>query len=55
MVCLLHLQLCYLGVKLHLFNDLGVSACQCLDLGKGQSRFIHVIGNAHGLLARHDL
>ena len=49
------LQFADLNIQIHLFLDVGIACCQCLDLGIGQRGIVHIITGADRGFGSHDL
>ena len=48
-------QLADLNIQVHLFLDVGIARCQCLDFGIGQRGIVHIITRTDRRLGSHDL
>ena len=48
-------QLTDLNIQIHLFLDVGIAGCQCLDFGIGQCSVIHIIAGTDRGFGSHDL
>ena len=48
-------QLTDLNIQVHLFLDVGIARCQCLDLGIGQRGIVHIIAGTDRRFGSHDL
>ena len=48
-------QLTDLNIQIHLFLDVGIARCQCLDFGIGQCGIVHIIAGTDRRFGRHDL
>ena len=48
-------QLTDLNIQIHLFLDVGIARCQCLDFGIGQCGIVHIIAGADRRFGSHDL
>ena len=55
MVGFQQLQLTDLNIQIHLFLDVGITCCQCLDFGIGQRGIVHIITGANRRFGSHDL
>ena len=49
------LQLADLNIQVHLFLDVGITRCQCLDFGIGQRGIVHIVAGADRRFRSHDL
>ena len=49
------LQAGYLHIQIHTLFDAGISGAQGFNLGKGKSRFVHIIAGTHRRFRSHDL
>ena len=49
------LQLADLNIQIHLFLDVGIARCQCLDFGIGQCGIVHIIAGTDRRFRSHDL
>ena len=48
-------QLTDLNIQIHLFLDVGIACCQCLDFGIGQRGIVHIIAGTDRGFRSHDL
>ena len=48
-------QLTDLNIQIHLFLDVGIARCQCLDFGIGQCSVIYIIAGTDRRFGSHDL
>ena len=48
-------ELADLNIQVHLFLDVGIARCQCLDFGIGQCSVVHIIAGTDRRFGRHDL
>ena len=48
-------QLTDLNIQVHLFLDVGIAGCQCLDFGIGKGRIIYIIAGTDRRFGSHDL
>ena len=48
-------QLADLNIQIHLFLDVGIARCQCLDFGIGQCGIVHIIAGTDRGFRSHDL
>ena len=49
------LQFADLNIQVHLFLDVGIASCQCLDFGIGQRGVVHIITGADRRFGSHYL
>ena len=49
------LQLADLNIQVHLFLDVGIARCQCLDFSIRQCSVVHIIAGTDRRFGRHDL
>ena len=55
MICLQHLQPCYIHVQIHLLPDQRIAGAECLDLRIGKCLLIHIVTGTDRRSAGHDL
>ena len=48
-------QFADLNIQVHLFLDVGIARCQCLDFGIGQCGIVHIIAGTDRRFRSHDL
>ena len=48
-------QLTDLNIQIHLFLDVGIARCQCLDFGIGEGCIIYIIAGTNRGFGSHDL
>ena len=48
-------QFADLNIQVHLFLDVGIARCQCLDFGIGQRGIVHIIAGTDRRFGSHDL
>ena len=48
-------QFADLNIQVHLFLDVGIARCQCLDFGIGQCGIVHIIAGTDRRFGCHDL
>ena len=48
-------QFADLNIQIHLFLDVGIACCQCLDFGIGQRGIVHIIAGTDRRFGSHDL
>ena len=48
-------QLADLNIQIHLFLDVGIASCQCLDFGIGQCGIVHIIAGTDRRFGCHNL
>ena len=48
-------QFADLNIQVHLFLDVGIARCQCLDFGIGQCGIVHIIAGTNRGFGSHDL
>ena len=48
-------QFADLNIQVHLFLDVGIARCQCLDFGIGQRGIVHIIAGTDRRLGCHNL
>ena len=49
------LQFADLNIQVHLFLDVGIAGCQCLNFGIGQRGVVHIIAGTDRRFRSHDL
>lgn len=49
------LQFADLNIQVHLFLDVGIASCQCLDFGIGQRGIVYIITGADRRFGSHYL
>ena len=49
------LQLADLNIQVHLFLDVGITRCQCLDFGIRQRGIVHIVAGTDRRFGSHDL
>ena len=50
-----YFQLCHLHIQVHFFFKAFIACGKHLDLRKGKSYLVHILGGTHGAFARHYL
>ena len=48
-------QFADLNIQVHLFLDVGIASCQCLDFGIGQRGIVYIIAGTDRRFRSHDL
>ena len=54
-ISLQQFQLTDLNIQVHLFLNVGIACCQCLDFGIGQRGIVHIIAGTDRRFRGHDL